>query len=72
MSSVQDQISQLGLQPVAFIAVAAVFVTLATIAVALRVHVRAYMIRSWGLDDTLLVLAGVSELEVVSLRRNTD
>ncbi|GAB7343798.1 hypothetical protein MBLNU457_1769t1 [Dothideomycetes sp. NU457] len=59
MSSVQDQIAELHLQPVAFIAVAAVFVTLAIIAVALRVYVRAYMLRAWGLDDTLLVLAAI-------------
>lgn len=72
MSSVQEQIAELGLQPVAFIAVAAVFMTLAITAIALRVYVRAYMLRTWGLDDTLLVIAGVSRCRIVPLSDDAD
>lgn len=52
----QSQPSLEDLQSNTMIAVSAVFLTFASIAVALRVYVRAVMIRSFGWDDRLMLL----------------
>ena len=55
-----QEISYFGLKPELCIVLPVVLLVLATITVALRVYVRACMIRAWGLDDTFLVIAYVS------------
>lgn len=58
-SEASIEIAAYGLKPVAFIALPVVLLILAAIAVALRVYVRAILIRNFGLDDWLLLLAFV-------------
>ena len=59
--SAHEEIVQYGLQPEAFIVMASVFLALSTVVVGLRIYVRGFMTRAWGLDDTLLVLAWVCD-----------
>ena len=49
--------------------VAILFVTLALIAFGLRVYVRAFLIRKWGLDDWLISCAIVSGIMLILERR---
>lgn len=44
------------------LAIGIVLTVVAAVFVALRVYVRAFMIRKWGADDTLLASAFVSEM----------
>ena len=55
----QAEIEQYDLHPMALIGVSAAMLFLATIPVLLRFYVRAMMLRSFGLDDWLLLLAFV-------------
>ena len=54
------EIAQYRLHPREFVAVPATFIALATVAVSLRVYVRAAMLKTFGVDDWLLLLAFVS------------
>lgn len=54
---VSEQIAFFHLRPTLLIAVPAVLLTLSTICVCLRFYVRAVMIKSFGVDDWLLLLA---------------
>lgn len=45
---------------VKFIVTASILLVLATVALGLRIYVRGYMLRAFGLDDWLLIIAYVS------------
>lgn len=59
-SEAAQEVAAIGLRPDAFIALPIVLLILAGIAVSLRVYVRAFMTKSFGLDDWLLLFAFVS------------
>lgn len=58
--SAAEQIKQYQLQPQLFIAIPSIFIVLTSFAVALRIHVRAIMLKTFGADDWLLLVAFVS------------
>jgi len=57
--SAQEEIGKYHLHPDAYIALGAVLLAVSTVTLGLRVYVRGWMTRAWGLDDTLLVLSWV-------------
>lgn len=61
MSTAQEEIHKYGLQPILYIAIPAVLLVLTNFSLALRAYVRCFMIRAWGVDDTFLVIANVSD-----------
>lgn len=54
------------------LAVAALFFVLAWLTVSLRVYVRGFMTKTWGKDDTCMVICLVCLLIVVQLQLPTD
>ena len=58
----QKEIKEFGLEPIQLMVIPAVFVGIISLLLPLRIYVRAKMLRSYGLDDWLLLNAFVCKV----------
>ena len=56
----------------AYLATQSIFVAIATILVLTRVYVKTFVVKKFGLDDTVIVLALVSILKLLSAKKNSS